>query len=471
MKTIQSVWAIWNNELRLVWHGLDRAWRIILVSSMFCLSPKVNAQSFDPLHHFTGGAEDGAYPSGGLVLDGSTLYGVTSAGENFNAGTVYKIDLSGGGFAILHSFSGDANGIDPNGRVAISNGIIYGTTYRDGVASYNGTIYKLNTNGSGFTVLRRLGTAGSDGRGPHAGVVLSDGVLYGATGGGGSLGWGGVFKIKTDGTGYQVLRSFTGNSDGAPSGAELTLVNGVLYGTTESALSSSGRTLYRIGTNGAGYSVLHTFSSAAPPGDAMGLVGCRLELVGDTLYGQGLELSGAFGFGSTAFSIHTDGSGYRIVARLPGGTADTTGGFTFANGNLFGCANIFTDSRPDNLYTFNTNGSGYSTLYEFPAQSGDHVNDLVWKSNAAYGVSFSGGLSNAGVIFRLDLRPRLAVRQSGASATVSWPAYAGSYSLEQSTNLSATNWMTVPVSPTSDGTNSSVTLPITNLATFFRLRQ
>jgi uncharacterized repeat protein (TIGR03803 family) len=55
---------------------------------------------------------------------------------------------------------------------------------------------------------------GSDGQSPRAGLVLSGGTLYGTTYCGGSSGLGTVFKVNTDATGYTVLKSFTG-SDGA----------------------------------------------------------------------------------------------------------------------------------------------------------------------------------------------------------------------------------------------------------------
>ena len=45
-------------------------------------------------------------------------------------------------------------------------------------------------------------------------LVLSGGTLYGTTYLGGSSDKGTVFKVNTDGTGYTVLKSFTG-SDGA----------------------------------------------------------------------------------------------------------------------------------------------------------------------------------------------------------------------------------------------------------------
>ena len=50
----------------------------------------------------------------------------------------------------------------------------------------------------------------SDGAYPHAGLILSGNTLYGTAYGGGSSGNGTVFAVNTDGTGFTNLYSFTG---------------------------------------------------------------------------------------------------------------------------------------------------------------------------------------------------------------------------------------------------------------------
>ena len=56
-------------------------------------------------------------------------------------------------------------------------------------------------------------------------------MLYGTTSAGGGAGLGTVFKVNTDGSGSSVLKEFIG-SDGAKPYAGLTLSGGTLYGTT-----------------------------------------------------------------------------------------------------------------------------------------------------------------------------------------------------------------------------------------------
>ena len=76
-------------------------------------------------------------------------------------------------------------------------------------------------------------TNSPDGSQPLANLTLSGNVLYGTTYAGGSYGNGTVFKVNTDGTGYTVLKRFGGFPEGAnPFFAGLILSSNVLYGTT-----------------------------------------------------------------------------------------------------------------------------------------------------------------------------------------------------------------------------------------------
>src|SRR5207244_8206631 len=87
------------------------------------------------------------------------------------------------------------------------------------------------------------------GAGPHpylAGLTLSGGVLYGATYYGGSSNLGTLFRLNTDGTGYTVLKSFTGGDDGAGPNEALTLSGGVLYGTAELGGSLGDGTVFSL---------------------------------------------------------------------------------------------------------------------------------------------------------------------------------------------------------------------------------
>jgi uncharacterized repeat protein (TIGR03803 family) len=115
-------------------------------------------------------------------------------------------------YTILHSFTGGVDGGHPAyAQLVLSDTTLYGTTSSGG-SSNLGTVFKLDTNGSSYTVLKNF--AGSDGSYPEGGVVLSGSTLYGTTEQGGSNNSGTVFMLNTDGSGYAVLKNFTGTDGG-----------------------------------------------------------------------------------------------------------------------------------------------------------------------------------------------------------------------------------------------------------------
>jgi uncharacterized repeat protein (TIGR03803 family) len=63
-------------------------------------------------------------------------------------------------FKTLHSLDGASDGNWPNGDLVFSGGTLYGTTWGGGTSDY-GTVFKLNTDGTGFTTLHRFTTQGS----------------------------------------------------------------------------------------------------------------------------------------------------------------------------------------------------------------------------------------------------------------------------------------------------------------------
>jgi uncharacterized repeat protein (TIGR03803 family) len=88
--------------------------------------------------------------------------------------------------------------------------------------------------GSGFTVLYSL-TGATDGAGPQAGLIQGpDGTLYGTTVYGGANNFGTVFQMAPDGSGFTNLHSFAGYpTDGAgPYAGLIQGPDGTLYGTT-----------------------------------------------------------------------------------------------------------------------------------------------------------------------------------------------------------------------------------------------
>jgi uncharacterized repeat protein (TIGR03803 family) len=201
---------------------------------------KINTDGtgFANLHVFTEGSNtnsDGANPEGGLVLSGNTLYGTARELGAFGPGTVFAINTDGTGFTNLHNFN-ITDGQEPEGDLILSGNTLYGTTYRGGSFT-RGTVFKLNTDGTSFTNLHNFDV--EDGYYPEAGLFLSGNTLYGTTFEGGNsqvVAVGTVFAIRTDGTGFTNLYNFPApGSNGYHLHGSVTLSGNTLFGTASIA--------------------------------------------------------------------------------------------------------------------------------------------------------------------------------------------------------------------------------------------
>ena len=114
---------------------------------------------------------------------------------------------------VLHNFANLTKGANPYARVIRDPaGNLYGTTYNGG-KSNAGVVFKVSASGQ-EAVLHSF-TGGADGADPRAGVIEdSSGNLYGTTCYGDTANAGVVFKVAASGP-ETVLYTFTGGSAGA----------------------------------------------------------------------------------------------------------------------------------------------------------------------------------------------------------------------------------------------------------------
>jgi uncharacterized repeat protein (TIGR03803 family) len=109
---------------------------------------------------------------------------VTSTGGVNSLGTIYRLNTDGSNFTVLHAFpESSTDGSKPYYSGLIEhNGVLYGTTAEGGTFAH-GTIYMLQKDGSGYTVLVNLGADPAEGVAPDATLLLGkDGNLYGSCG-------------------------------------------------------------------------------------------------------------------------------------------------------------------------------------------------------------------------------------------------------------------------------------------------
>src|SRR5262249_30986285 len=113
-----------------------------------------------------------------------------------------------------------------------------------------GTVFEINPDGSGYRILHNFDpTAGGDGEYPWPGLVIgNDGALYGTADSGGTYNAGVVFKINPDGSGYTILYTFGSNpGDGAhPRSPLVRATDGGLFGTAPFGGDMNYGTIFRL---------------------------------------------------------------------------------------------------------------------------------------------------------------------------------------------------------------------------------
>ena len=235
-----------------------------------------HAQIYNFLHSFGSQNHDGSGPSADLTPGGNAFYGTTESGGTNGGGTIFKINTDGTGYAILLSLS---NSPAPQAGMVLIGDTLYGT-FDTGGSADNGSIFKINTNGSGYqefysfsaTFPSVFGT-NSDGNRPQSDLVTDGFTLYGTARYGGTNGNGTIFKINTDGFNFTVIKTFSAtflgtnnvsgnptvtsgtNLDGAYPIGGLVLDGNTLYGTTYKGGNSNG-VVFSVQTDGSDYTVL-----------------------------------------------------------------------------------------------------------------------------------------------------------------------------------------------------------------------
>ncbi len=400
----------------------------ILLAALFLTGVTSTAQVYNILHNFGSQFRDGTGPTTDLLLNSNTLYGATaSGGTNFN-GTIFKVNQDGSGYGLLLSFTDSA----PTwGKMVLLGGTIYDTTWTGGAAA-NGSIFKINIDGSGYTQLHAFSatipsTFGTnyDGNRPRGGLAYDGTALYGVAQYGGAFGNGTIFKINPDGSGFSIIKTFSAtylgtnnvsgnflvtsgtNADGAYPIGSLVLDGSTLYGTTYKGGTSNG-VVFAMQTDGSGFNVLKYFPSTTGFGTnsdgAAPIAG--LTLSGDTLYGA--TVGGGTNAGGTIFQIKTNGTVFKVVHDL----AINDGmwphnSLLLDGGTLYGTTAIGGVSNKGTIFMVLTNGENFTVLKHFDNTVSQCDSKFIVSSNTLYGTARSGGANGGGVVFGLKVLPQI----------------------------------------------------------------
>jgi len=376
----------------------------LLVAILFCFTAIAHAQ-FKKLHDMSTGQ-----PNGSLTIVGNVMYGTASAGGANGFGYLFSISRNGTNFKDIFDFddtgsvANKCNGKNPNGNLTYVNGKLYGFTNYGGLHS-DGTIFSINTNGSGYEDLWDF--TSSSGKWPYQGLLTLCGKkFFGTTNLGGAANFGVIFSIDTNGNNYTDLYDFldtgtvVGRYDGQyPSTSTFSVINGRLYGMTTNGGAYGYGEIYAIDTNGKDYMDLLDFDNinygASPQG--------ALLLSGHKFYGMtSLGNSGYSSYGSI-FSIDTNGTAYQTLANLASTNGATPNGDLAISpkGKLYGMTYAGGTSGYGVLFSMDTNGQGYKVLASFTGTANGSFpeGNVTVERDTLFGITQKGGTSNVGAIF------------------------------------------------------------------------
>jgi uncharacterized repeat protein (TIGR03803 family) len=384
------------------------------------------AQSYTNVHVFNY-PDDGAKPQAGLILSGNTLYGTTSgAGGNLGYGSVFKVNLDGSNPTNIYTFTSpsypnyphtNSDGAFPAAALILSGNTLYGTASGGGTTG-NGTVFRVNTDGTGFTNLYNF-TDNNDGALPLAGLILAGNTLYGTTEQGGASDYGTVFAINTDGTGFTNLYGFTGGDDGANPQAGLILAGNTLFGTAMGGGSGGNGTVFAIETNGMNFTNVYSFSPGGENDEGNITNGdgadpeAGLILAGNTLFGT--ASGGGLAGNGAVFAVNTDGSNFTNLYSFTdngGGYgpnndgADPVAGLFLSGYTLYGTANEGGTAANGTVFAINVDGSGFTNFFSFNGAVNDigayPYGGVILSGSTLYGTTFSGGYQY-GTVFGLGV--------------------------------------------------------------------
>lgn len=398
--------------------GKLAGWKGLCAVSLFCAAAAIASpgQIYNVLVNFDGA--NGAGPDAPMTLvqglDGK-LYGTTDQGGVDYYGTVFKVTTDGT-LTPLHSFCsepGCADGSGPYAGLVQSNIYLYGTT-KSGGSNNAGTIFKITPAGKLTTLYSFCAQDGCpDGSNPYAGLVQgASGLFYGTTFVGGAYGAGTIFRISSSGE-LTTLYSFcaqTGCTDGSNPYASLVQgADGNFYGTTYTSGAYDAGTVFKI-TPGGALTRLYSFCGQTNCTDGAtpysGLVqGTDRYFYGTTIGG------GATGYGEV-FKITSQGAlttlySFCAQTNCADGAAPYSGLVQATDGFFYGTTEAEGANLTGTIFKISSGGT-LTTLFTFCNgtycyDGGPSLGGLLQATDGNfYGVTWMGGTSDDGTLFRLS---------------------------------------------------------------------
>ncbi|MBL0343391.1 MAG: T9SS type A sorting domain-containing protein [Bacteroidetes bacterium] len=347
-------------------------------------------------------APKGSYPDGSLLLaSNGKFYGVTYYGGSKQYGCLFEYDYASNTSTKKFDFDLTANGLYPSGSLMeASNGKLYGTTQRGGSVG-EGTLYEYDYNTNIFTKKINFNENEFDPVGTL--IEASNGKFYGMATGDDSNWFTSGYLYEYDPINNWITYTyiFTNSAGVNPYGSLIEASNGKLYGMTSSG--------------GVGYGTIFEFDCTTHT--VTNIHSFQASIDGNQPYGSLLEATNGKLYGMTKY------------------------GGTYNVGTIF-----------EFDYTSNT----FTNKIDLTLTEGSYpIGALMEASNSKlYGMTYSGGLYNDGVLFEYDYVANTYIKQIDFNSPLTGAKPANSALLEVNCVAPAIS----PSGPTSFCEGGSVTL-------------
>ncbi len=367
------------------------------LGTLFKLSPETGKQVV--IHDFAGGS-DGSYPVSPPIDVGGVLYGTTSGGGNLGFGTLYRFDPTTGVETVLYSFAYGTDLAGMGGPPVAVGGTLYGTGTAGG-ASGRGGVFAVDETSGAERVLYSFPVDNENGGQPFAGLAVSNGLLYGTTYYGGADGKGAIFVVDPASGSGSIVHSFSGGNDAANPDGQLLLSGGALYGASQSGAALQQGAVFKFDPATNAESVLHSFSGGG--NDQAGVTAAN-----GTLYSASAE-GGSAGGGEilkTDLASGTTTSVYQFTKADYGLAPNTP--LLNIGGMLWGTTRYGGAYGYGTVFRVDPSTGAEAVFYSF-AGGNDGANPqaaLIVVGGELYGTTFHGGAGGCGTVFKVNARSR-----------------------------------------------------------------
>jgi uncharacterized repeat protein (TIGR03803 family) len=318
---------------------------------------------------------------------GQELWGVLSQGGTDNLGTIGHYDVSTSSWITDYNFTieSDVTGGNPTTELTKANGKFYGMT--SGGVNNLGQLFEWDPVTNAYTT--KIDFSLILGSNPQGSLTFSEGKLYGVTSGGGTKKGGVLFEFDPSTSVYKKLVDL----DGRPKGS-LTLLAGKLYGMTSVGGANGVGAIFEWNIASGVYSSkvdLNCINGCDPRG--------RLAYAEGKFYGVTVS-GGANGVGAI---FEWDPTANVLTKKFDLSTAvgsNSYGSLTYQEGRLYGMTFYGGAHNAGVIFDYNLSTNVYTKRFDFGYGKGRNPKgSLVSVDGKLYGLTSGGGVERGGTLF------------------------------------------------------------------------